>query len=591
MYHRGPDHTGFFTDNFIALAHNRLSIIDLSSKGHQPMISRCKRYVITYNGEVFNFKELAQRYNLELESATDTEVILQLFILLGDDFVHQLNGMFAIAIYDREKMELSLFRDRIGIKPLYYAHTQEFFIFASELKAILALPEIARSLSLNHDVLPAYFQLGYIPSPHTIYHGIFKLEPGSYLKVSIDDFQKKRWWQIDDSKIAPTTLKDESLALEQLEELIESSVKLRLISDVAIGSLLSGGIDSTLVTYYAAKNHSQKLDTFCIRFEYDAYDESPWAAKIAQHIGTNHHEMTVTSAEALEMLPVMIRHYDEPYADSSAIPTMLVSKLASQHVKVALSGDGGDELFHGYGAYQWAQRLNNPVVKNLSGILGLGFYYLGNDRFRRISHLFQSNINQPLHIFSQEQYLFTGSETSELLNLEFVDIGYTSKSFRNRKLTPAEKQAIFDVYHYLPDDLLVKTDRASMLFSLENRVPLLDYRLVEWSLNLDPNLKIRQGKGKYLLRKLLEKNLPPQLFERPKKGFAVPLKIWMKNELKELFLDYLSADMIQKYHLVNVRQVENLKHKFYKHNHDYLYNRLWLIVALHMWLEQSVLKK
>lgn len=591
MYHRGPDHTGFFTDDFVALAHNRLSILDLSAKAHQPMLSRCKRYVIIYNGEVFNFRELQKKYNLILETTSDTEVILQLYILLGDEFVHQLNGMFAIAIYDREKFQLSLFRDRIGVKPLFYAHTKDFFTFASELKAIVALPEIARNLTMNRSALFRYFHVGYIPAPETIYKSIFKLEPGSHLKVSIDDFQTYRWWKIDEGKISSTTLNDEIQAITEFERLLEDSVRLRLISDVPVGCLLSGGIDSTLVTLFAARQSSQKLDTFCVRFEYDAFDESPWAAKIANFIGTNHHEMTVTAVDAQSLLPSVIQHYDEPYGDSSAIPTMLVSKLASNYVKVALSGDGGDELFHGYGAYRWSQRLTNPILTSFAPLFAFALYSFGNDRMRRISHLFEPYENFHSHIFSQEQYLFTGAEAQELLNFEYPEYWNFSFKAKKRKLTPAEKQAIFDIFYYLPDDLLVKTDRASMFYSLENRVPLLDYRIVEWSLNLDPGLKIRKGTGKYLLRKVLEKNLPSELFNRPKKGFAIPLKLWMKDDLKQTFMDFLSPTMIQKYNLLEAKMVERLTNKFYRHNHDYLYNRLWLVAALNMWLEQSPLRK
>ena len=586
MYHRGPDHTGYFTDEYIALAHNRLSIIDLSDKAHQPMLSKCGRYVISYNGEVYNFKELAQRYNLSLESRSDTEVILKLFIINGENFVAELNGMFAIALYDRQKMELFLYNDRLGIKPLFYSQSQDSFQFASELKAIVALPRIKHNLKINKDAISRYFHLGFIPAPYTIYDNVYKLEPGSMMKISIDNVKKRRWWEIDSSKISQNTIKNEAQAMEELDSLLNDSVKTRLISDVPVGTLLSGGIDSSLVSAIAAKHATNQLNTFCIRFEHERYNESEWAKKIAMHIGSKHHELTVTANEALDFLPKMISTYDEPFADTSAIPTMLVSKMAAEHVTVTLSGDGGDELFHGYGSHLWANRLSNPIISPFKGVIGTALS-LGNSRLQRISSLFQINPNLQTHIFSQEQYLFTDSELAELLNIELATAWIPQSSLSERKLTPAETQAIFDTKYYLPDDLLAKVDRASMLFGLENRVPLLDYRITEWALNLDPKLKIKNGQGKYILKQLLSKYVPNELFNRPKQGFSVPLKEWMKNELYALFMDYLSPEMIRKFNVVNVKYVETLKTRFFIKNMDYLYNRLWLIAALHMWLSQT----
>jgi asparagine synthase (glutamine-hydrolysing) len=590
MYHRGPNHTGYFTDEYVALAHNRLSILDLSEKAHQPMLSDCNRYVIIYNGEVFNFRELAKKYTLNLKSRSDTEVILKLFIINGMDFVQELNGMFAFAIYDREKMELFLYRDRLGIKPLYYTQNQDSFIFGSELKAIVALPEVSRTLEINHDAVSRYFHLGYIPSPITIYQNVYKLEPGSMLKVSLDNVQQRKWWGIDKHKLTEWTINDEQQAIHDLDELLTDAVKLRLISDVPIGTLLSGGVDSSLVSAIAAKHTTETLNTFCIRFEYGKYNESEWAKRIARHIGANHHELTVSAREAMDYLPLMIKHYDEPFGDTSAIPTMLVSKMASESVTVTLSGDGGDELFHGYGAHLWAERMSKPYINSFKGVIGT-VLNLGDSRMQRASWMFQPNPNMQAHIFSQEQYLFSDSELDNLLNFE-LSAPWTPRIPPSlRKLSSAEIQAIYDMQYYLPDDLLTKVDRASMLFSLENRVPLLDYRVVEWSLNLNPKLKIKEERGKYLLRQLLSKYVPTNLFDRPKQGFAVPLKEWMRDDLKQTFLEYLNPDILTKYGFVNVETVEKLKTRFYDKKVDYLYNRLWLVAAFHMWLEQSVFNK
>ncbi|MDD4748169.1 MAG: asparagine synthase C-terminal domain-containing protein, partial [Salinivirgaceae bacterium] len=268
------------------------------------------------------------------------------------------------------------------------------------------------------------------------------------------------------------------------------------------------------------------------------------------------------------------------------IPTMLVSKMAAEHVTVTLSGDGGDELFHGYGSHLWANRLNNPLISPWKGVIGTALS-LGNSRLQRISSLFQINPNLQSHIFSQEQYLFSDSELPDLLNIELTPAWLPQSSLSKRKLTPAETQAIFDTKYYLSDDLLTKVDRASMLFGLENRVPLLDYRIVEWALNLDPKLKIKNNQGKYILKQLLSKYVPTELFNRPKQGFSVPLKEWMKNDLYDLFMDYLSPAMIRKFNIVNVDYVEKLKTRFFTKDMDYLYNRLWLVAALHMWLSQT----
>ena len=590
MYHRGPDHTGYFTDEYVALAHNRLSILDLSDKAHQPMLSQCGRFVITFNGEVYNFKELAHRYNLPLDSRSDTEVILKLFIKNGENFVSDLNGMFAIAIYDREKMELYLYRDRLGVKPLFYCQNQDSFQFGSELKSIISLPEVNRQLKLNQDAINRYFHLGYIPSPHTIYQNVYKLEAGSMMKVSIDTIVKRKWWSIDKSKIGSITLKDEDIALKELDNLLNDSVKSRLISDVPVGALLSGGIDSSLVSAIAAKHTTNQLNTFCIRFEYGRYNESDWAKKIASHIGSKHHELTVTADEVVNFLPKMMATYDEPFADTSAIPTMLVSKMASEHVTVTLSGDGGDELFHGYGSHLWAKRLNSTYVSLFKGLSSTALSF-GDSRMQRIGELFHVNPNIQAHIFSQEQYLFSDQELNGLLNNELSSPWIPNIPSSERKLTPSEIQALFDTTYYLPDDLLTKVDRASMLFGLENRVPLLDYRIVEWALNVDQNLKIRNNKGKYLLKRLLSSYIPTELFDRPKQGFAVPLKEWMRTDLYELFQEYLDPELLKKHNIVNVAYVEKLKVRFYKKEVDYLYNRLWLIAALHMWLEQSHLPK
>lgn len=588
LAHRGPDHTGFYSDDLAVLAHNRLSVIDLSSQAHQPMVSECGRYVIVYNGEVYNYRELARRYALPTATRSDTEVVLRLFALKGKAALPELNGMFAFAVLDRERNKITLCRDRLGVKPLYYFQNQEFFAFASEMKAMLEIPAIRESAALNRDALAEYFHLGFIPAPATIYANIHKLRPGHVLEVMPGGMSDAAWWTPDDH-YEPRPLADRQAALEQLDTLVNDAVRMRLVSDVPLGCLLSGGVDSSLVSAVAARHAQGGVDTFCVKFDNRAYDESDWARKVAERIGSRHHQTTVTSREAIEMLPAMVAHYDEPYGDTSAIPTMLVSKLASRRVTVTLSGDGGDELFHGYGAHLWAERLRRPWIRGTKDLLGM-ICGVGNARMQRVSRLFDSAPCPTPHIYSQEQYCFAHDELRFLLRDDPAP--WMPPAPRPaRALRPAEIQAAHDIRYYLPDDLLVKVDRASMYYGVENRVPLLDYRLAEWSLALAPELKIKDGAGKYLLKELLFKYLPRELFDRPKQGFAVPLPEWMRGDLKPLFMDHLSPDALAKYGLVDARFVQDLSRRFYKGDIGFYYRRLWLVAGLQMWLDQSIFKK
>ncbi len=592
LQHRGFDNIGFFTDEYIALAHNCSGTNPEKTQAKQPKLSNCKRYVIIYNGEVFNCQELVKKYNLVLNSDSEAEIILELFIRNGTSFVNELNGAFTFAIYDREKTELFLYRDRLGLKPLFYTQNADSFIFGSELKALLTIPEVKNSLTINYDAVNRYFHLGYIPAPQTIYQNVHKLEQGSMLKVSYTSLESKKWWDIDNKIFCNHTINNEQHAIDHLDELLNDSVKKRISGHKQVGALLSGGIDSSLISAMAAIHANEPINTFCVRFDgfKDINDESIWAYKISKHIGSKHNLLNITLKDAEEYIPKMIHHYDEPYADSSAIPTMLVSKVVSEHFPFVLTGDGGDELFHGYGAYFWAERLNSLFVRNFKSMIG-EIMSLGNSRMQRASWMFQSNPHIQAHIFSQEQYLFSDSELHEILSTDYSTAWIPTMPNPDRKLTPGELQAIYDLKYYLTEDLLTKMDRGSMLFGLETRAPLLDHRIVEWSLNLSPELKIRDKKGKYILRQLITKYIPADVFNRPKRGFAAPMKEWMRNDLKTTFLNYLSPEIIQKYNIVNYKPVERLKHEFYKKNIDYLYNRLWLIAAFHMWLEQSVFNK
>lgn len=588
LNHRGPDANDFYYTETVGLCNSRLSVMDLSQQANQPMHSHSNRYVIVYNGEVYNFKEIAAELNIRFRTSCDTEVIIEAFSEWGVTFVKKLNGMFAIAIYDKQDDILYLFRDRMGIKPLFYFWDGKNFAFASELKALMKLDFVSNRKQIFKRAVNEFLYLGYIPSPHTIYQGIYKFPSGHFARVKHGSLKIETYWKIEDN-IRQTLISDKDEAIAKFDSLITDSVKYRLISDVPFGSFLSGGTDSSLITAIAQKLSGKPIKTFSIGFEEDKYNEAHYAKKIADYLKTDHHEFVVRYFDALPLVEEIINCFDEPFADSSAIPTMLVSKLAKESVTVTISGDGGDELFHGYGSYLWAQRLANPLVKTFKTPLRLGLSKLNDMRYRKATLL----LGQPpkgqmkSHIFSQEQGLFSRNEIDCMLEKDYLTFISLDEnfSFLPRVLTPAEEQAVFDLKYYLKDDLLVKVDRASMKYSLETRVPLLDYNIIEFALNLSTDLKIKNGVQKYLLKEVLYKYVPRELFERPKWGFSLPLANWLKNELRPLAEHHLSVSNVKKYGIVNPVFVETLRKKFYSGN-ILLYNRIWLLIILHIWLEK-----
>jgi asparagine synthase (glutamine-hydrolysing) len=591
LVHRGPDAFGYYTDGPVGLVHRRLSIIDLSHDADQPMVSHNGRYHMVYNGEVYNFpeirKELEEQGVHEFRTHSDSEVILEAFSLWSCDFVNHLNGMFALAIYDKEEKILFLFRDHIGIKPLFVFRDGKTLAFASELKALLAVPYIRRKISYKTEAIAEYLHLGYIPEPHTAWDNIQKFPSGSYAKFDGNEFIIIPYWK-PEKLIGAQTFNDEQQAVEQLNELLISSVKMRLVSDVPFGTFLSGGIDSSLVTAIAQKVHGEKINTFSVGFKESTHDESPYARAVASHLKTIHHEFMVTEKEAMDLLPELTDVFSEPFADSSAIPTLLVSSLARQQVTMTLSGDGGDELFMGYGAYRWAQRLASTKWKLLRKPVSV-LLKAGNIRQKRIADMLRHeghHLNS--HIFSQEQYLFSAHEVSKMLVFpcEYAGDDLSGTEF-SRQLLPEELQSFYDLTHYLKDDLLVKVDRASMHCSLETRVPLLDNRIIEFAVNLDPSLRLYNNTGKYLLKKVLYKYLPEHLFNRPKRGFAVPLNKWMKGPLGYLINDYLSPEIIKKHQVINPEAAAKLVARYKNPGNDHLYNRVWSLIVLHIWLEST----
>lgn len=594
LAHRGPDAEGQFVEGGFALGHNRLSIIDLSEKANQPMISDDQRYVIVYNGEIYNFKEIAAKVfstsNRRFPDTSDTKVILEAFAEWGVKAIELFNGMFVMALYDRKEQSCTLIRDRIGIKPLFYHFDGENLIFASELKALVKVLGAKQTLKFNKIAINQYLHLGYIPEPLTIYENIYKFPAGNYTIFKNNKLEFQSYWDLS-QKIQPEIMQNEQEAKNYLKELLISSVQYRMISDVPFGTFLSGGIDSSLVTAIAQSVSKKSVKTFSIGFKDAKYDESKFAKRVAKLLRTNHHEFVVTEKEVIDLMPSLLDVYDEPYADSSAFPTMMVSKLAKKHVTMTLSGDGGDELFMGYGAYQWAKRLHKPSIRMFRKPIAFLLSHSSKDVYRRAAHLFKYLNFQQIqsHIFSQEQYFFRRDEVKLLLQNEFYnDYMLAMPNILGiRKFSSEEKQALFDLQHYLKDDLLVKVDRASMHYSLETRVPLLDYRIVEFAINLSSQLKIKNGVAKYLLKQVLYDYVPAQFFERPKWGFSIPLARWLKQDLNYLISEYLNPAVMERYGVVNENYVHQLKEQFLKHNHQYLYNRLWLLIVLHQFLEKQ----
>lgn len=584
--HRGPDAKGLFLNETktCGLVHRRLSIIDVASHSNQPMTITSGRYTISFNGEVYNFEELRKELidvGAEFSTNSDTEVVLNAYIEWGKECVNHFNGMFAFAVWDEKEAKLELFRDRLGIKPLYFIKTDEMFAFASEIKALVPL---AKDLSWNNDAVHHFFRLGYIPEPRTIYEHIHKFPKGHLGLVSSRSLKIEPYWNVNE-KIEMSTVSDMASAKAEYHKMLKESVRLRLKSDVPFGVFLSGGIDSSTVAAVAQSETKDKINTFSIGFKESKFNESEYAKKVANHLGTNHHEYTLSHNDAQELIEKIPSWYSEPFADTSAIPTYLVSKMAKASVKMVLTGDGGDEQFMGYGMYDWAERLSKPMIKRLKSPIGFALSNSGKLRLKRASEYFRFDAQTALHthIFSVDQYFYSERETMRFFkfNQEFTELK-VQKGARN--LTPRENQALFDLNYYLTDDLLTKVDRATMLNGVEARVPLLDHNLIEYTLNLDEKLKVNDGSSKVLLKEVLYEYLPKELFDRPKWGFGIPLQKWLSDELKPLLEKYVNKDLLDEVGIYNATEILELKKEFLN-GKSYLYNKLWLVIVFNIWFK------
>lgn len=579
--HRGPDDDGVWVDKAtgIALAHRRLSILDLSPAGHQPMVSTCERFVIVFNGEIYNHldirRELQQSCGetVQWRGHSDTETLLAAIAAWGVELVlKRCVGMFAFALWDRQDRTLTIARDRLGEKPLYYGWQGELFLFASELKAIKAHPEFGGSI--NRDALALFLRHSYIPAPYSIYRNIYKLIPGSY--VILHQGQREAvpipYWTVlaaASSGKSDGFLGTEADALEKLECLLNQSIAGQMMADVPLGAFLSGGIDSSTVVALMQAQSSRPVKTFTIGFQEASYDEATHAKKVARHLGTEHTELYVTAAEALDVIPRLPRLYDEPFSDSSQIPTYLVSSMAHRHVTVSLSGDGGDELFGGYNRYFWVtsiwakiQWLPRPVRVALAGVLascepitldrivsGLSAflprtwrYANPGDKLHKAAEILAVNAPEEIYLRLVSHW----KHPEDIVRGGKEPLTSLTDSSAWPDLSALESRMMYlDQITYLPGDILTKVDRAAMGVSLETRVPMLDHRLVEFAWRLPLSMKIRNGEGKWLLRQLLYRHVPRSLIERPKMGFGVPIDTWLRGSLRPWAESLLNNDRLE----------------------------------------------
>lgn len=613
LVHRGPDDSGTWSDprHGLALGHRRLSIIDLSAAGHQPMVSASGRLVIAFNGEIYSYPEIRReliREGIGFRGNSDTEVILEAFEHWGiDRTLERMIGMFAIALWDRQSSQLYLIRDRVGIKPLYWGVVDRTLIFGSELKALTAYPHWQPAL--DRDAIASFLRHNYILGPRSIYQGIEKLAPGSYLTYRPGEAPNHtQYW--DFRKLAieasaarqPVAQRD---AEDRLDELLRDAVKRRMVADVPLGALLSGGIDSSLVTALMQAQSDRPVRTFSIGFTEAQFNEAPYAADIAKHLGTEHTELYVAPEHALEVIPNLAQWYDEPFADASQVPTLLVCELTRKHVTVALSGDGGDELFAGYNRYVYGQRLWNrisllptPIRKALAAAILQTPERALNTLAKIIPR--KSRPNQFGHKAHKVANAMTWRDADSLYREilthwdEPAQMVYGSQEPKGALWDPAyqklmpdftERMQFFDTITYLPDDILTKVDRASMAASLEARVPLLDHRVVEFAWSLPLHMKLHRGRSKILLRKVLDRYVPRQLIERPKMGFGVPLDSWLRGPLRDWAESLLDESRLKDQGILDPQPIRD-KWQSHLQGKNWSYP-LWDVLMLQAWLERS----
>jgi asparagine synthase (glutamine-hydrolysing) len=598
----GPDDKGNFithgNDYTLAFGHRRLSIIDLSKCGHQPMLSVDGNVVIIFNGEIYNYQEIRTeliKSGKTFTTNSDTEVIIQAYETWGIQSVNKFIGMFAFLLFDVRQQIVYAVRDRAGVKPLFYYHHENLLLFGSELKSFHQHPNFKKEINVN--ALGLLLQFSYIPAPHCIFKNTHKVLPGHYLSINLKNqvITDNIYWNVQDLYKQPVIT---NMSLDEIinntENILSSACNYRMVADVPVGVFLSGGYDSSLVTALLQKDKTDKIRTFTIGFHEKKYNEAPYGKLVAEHLQTDHTEVYCTQKDALDIIPLLPDIYDEPFGDSSAIATILVSRIAKQSVKVALSADGGDELFGGYTKYSSVikvkQKMSSTANINKSAAFLLNLinpeHLFANapliKKIAKLARMLQSKgMNEMLYWHDCAN---TSAESTRLIKQPFnsnnTDLYSTIEA--NDEIN---SMLAIDYLHYLPDDILTKIDRATMSVGLEGREPLLDHRLPEWTAQIPGDVKIKNGTKKYILKEIVHKYIPSSIMNRPKMGFGVPITEWFKKELKDYFETYLSIPALQKHDLFNNDRVQKRKELYFNGN-DRIAPELWNLLMFQMWYER-----
>ena len=599
LEHRGPDKEGIYTDyeNNLFLGHTRLSILDLSESGNQPFTSISGNYTIVFNGEIYNHLTIRSEINkiskIEWKGTSDTETLIESIDAFGiESSLDRIVGMFSFAVWDNVNKQLVLARDRVGEKPLYYSIFNNTLIFSSEIKSIKAHPDFKNEH--NYKALSTYFNLGYIPAPMTAWKNVKKLRPGClvYFSEKQLDINNKNisYWKITNCKSKKYNNYSQKEYKEKLDYLIDNSVNAQMLSDVPIGAFLSGGVDSSTIVSFMQKNSINPINTFSIGFENQKFNEAIFAKSIANHLGTNHTELYISEKEALNVVPLLTNMFDEPFGDSSAIPTFLVSKLASQSVKVSLSGDGGDELFGGYRRY-FNSKFNS--LSNISTIFNkiglnttidtiLSKKQKSNDQFSKsnfaIDLVRSKNFNS---FYFKSMSHWKNSPTKNIFN-SINSFDLFQNSFKSYDYL--HKRMGIDFLSYLPDDILTKVDRAAMSVSLESRVPLLDHRLIEFAWNVPTNLKYKNGSTKWLLKEVLYDYVPKKMIDRPKMGFSIPMAEWLRGPLKDWAESLINEEKLKTQNFIDIEKIKLCWELFLKGDNR-LQHPIWLVLMYISWFK------
>lgn len=608
LAHRGPDGEGYgIYQNEkagIGLGHRRLSIIDLTEGGSQPQTFGSLH--ITFNGEIYNYEEIKKELEAKghaFHSHSDTEVILHSYAEWGSNCLQRFIGMFAFVIYDEQKKKIFACRDRPGVKPFIYYWKDGLFLFGSELKAIMQHPLFPKHI--NNDTIAAYMQYGFVPTPHCIFHDTYKLKPGHFLELDLDtaSLNTTQYWNVYDAYNKPILKIDLPDAISETEKLLTSAFQYRMVSDVPVGVFLSGGYDSSCVTALLQANNSERIKTFTIGVADAGLNEAPFAKEIAARLGTDHTEYYCTEKEALEIVPQLPFFYDEPFADSSAIPTSLVSKVAREKVTVALSADGGDEIFAGYNRYDYAQKFGKTLqslpgfvrkgaaslmdVVPASSIPVLNKRYLFHSRYEKVKTLLKNPSRQNVLMSMTQQ--MNESDVNDLFkkSVSRLATAFDSEELKKENHSVITYMMAVDYQTYLLDDILQKIDRAAMSVSLEGREPFLDQRVIEWAAQLPMEYKYNKGNKKFILKEIVHKYLPKEMMDRPKMGFGIPIATWLLNDLKPFVDKYFDEAFIQRQDIFNNNEIQRIKTSFYDGKKERA-EKIWYLLMFQMWYDKWI---